>query len=230
MEKFYKNWIFYRERISNYSCFEKEYKYKEITFKDYFKVFFKEFFVSLMLGILLGIIALIVILLHFSVRVTLEAKTGEKPKIELKYLFFTIYPRKPKKKKKDEDSDKPPEEYKSEFTDGDIEKLLEQAETIDIAEEETKPSKHVFEEKEEKPPEAETEAAKETEQASPQDNIKASEIAETPPAEDNTEPAEEEKKEGAIAKVKRYFNMVKPYIPMAWKYFKKILKTIRFQP
>ncbi len=181
----------------------------------------------IVLYILLGIIALIVILLHFSVRVTLEAKTGEKPKIELKYLFFTIYPRKPKKKKKDEDSDKPPEEYKSEFTDEDIEKLLEQAETIDIGEEETKPSEHIVEKKEEKPPEAETEAAKETEQASPQDNIKASEISDTPPAEDNAEPAEEEKKEGAIAKVKRYFNMVKPYIPMAWKYFKKILKTIR---
>ena len=79
----------------------------------------------IVLYILLGIIALIVILLHFSVRVTLEAKTGEKPKIELKYLFFTIYPRKPKKKKKDEDSDKPPEEYKSEFTDEDIRRIKE---------------------------------------------------------------------------------------------------------
>ena len=53
----------------------------------------------IVLYILLGIIALIVILLHFSVRATIKA-SKQGAEIKVKWLFFTLYPRKPKKPKK----------------------------------------------------------------------------------------------------------------------------------
>ena len=67
------------------------------------------------LYIILGLIALIVILLHISVTVCLTADNKEGVKYTVKYLFFTIYPRKPKankgkkkQKKKKEPDDIPP--------------------------------------------------------------------------------------------------------------------------
>ncbi len=174
----------------------------------------------IVLYILLGIIALIVILLHFSVRLSVEAKTGEKPKIELKYLFFTIYPRKPKKDKtKDKDKEKA-DEYKSEFTDEDIEKLLADAEKMDVSQEDEKPKETYSVDKEEKPAEAIPEKPK-------QEEVPPKEASEDSPQDEDPLPEEEEKKEGGLAKIKRYFKMVKPYIPMAWKYFKKLLKAVR---
>lgn len=185
------------------------------------------------LYIILGIIAFIVILLHFSVKVRLEAKTAEKPVIEIKWLFFTIFPRKKKEKKKKDD---PPQEdeYKSEFTDEDIEKLIADAEKLDAEEKAlTQPTEAVTEsppqEKAEEPtpekPVTEPEDKKK-EKKKKKDEKPAEESSEQS-AEDTAAEETEEKKEGAIAKVKRYFAMVKPYIPMAWKYFKKLLKSIR---
>lgn len=180
------------------------------------------------LYIILGIIAFIVILLHFSVKVKLEAKTGEKPVIEIKWLFFTIFPRKKKEKKKKDDSP-PEEEYKSEFTDEDIERLLADAEKLDAEEKAlAQPTEAVTE----SPPQENTEQPpQEKQETEPEDKKKKKKEKKKKkdgePSEENTEDAPEEKKEGAIAKVKRYFAMVKPYIPMAWKYFKKLLKTIR---
>lgn len=191
------------------------------------------------LYIILGIIAFIVILLHFSVKVKLEAKTGEKPVIEIKWLFITIFPRK-KKDKKEKDDAPPEEEYKSEFSDEDIEKLLADAEKLDADEpqekelsvsESTVTQQTDTEEPENVPePEAISEASKEQEDKKEKKKKKKDKKKKDTSEPSDTEEAEgeaEEKKEGAIAKVKRYFAMIKPYIPMAWKYFKKLLKTIR---
>ena len=52
----------------------------------------------IVLWILLGIIAVIVILLHFSITAQIDLnKKGFDLKV--RYMFFDIYPRKPKKKK-----------------------------------------------------------------------------------------------------------------------------------
>lgn len=179
------------------------------------------------LYIILGIIALIVILLHFSVKVRLEAKSGEKPIVEIKWLFFTIFPRKPKKKK-DKDI-KPEEEYKSEFTDEEIEKLIEDAQKLDASQSDTPkspPQGQSEAQAEGLPQELENTAADESKEKKPKKkNVKKNKDETIEDSTDEGQP--EEKKEGIVAKVKRYFAMVKPYIPMAWKYFKKLLKTIR---
>ncbi len=171
------------------------------------------------LYIILGIVALIVILLHFSVRVTLKAKTGEKPFVEVKYLFFTIFPRKPKKHKNGkEPSEENKEQYKSEFTDEDIEKLLENAQAIDAEEEkkDEKPAVELVEIKEETAVPEVSEIAEQADEAEAQKN--KSEAGEV---------SEEQSEESGLKKLKSKFLMIKPYIPMAWKYFRKILKTIR---
>lgn len=171
------------------------------------------------LYIILGIIALIVILLHFSVRVTLKAKTGEKPFFEVKYLFFTIFPRKPKKHKNGKETkEENKEQYKSEFTDEDIEKLLENAQAIDTEEEKTdeKPAAELIEVKEETAASEASEIAEQADEAEAEKNkAEAAKVS------------EEQPEESGLTKLKSKFLMIKPYIPMAWKYFRKILKTIR---
>lgn len=179
----------------------------------------------IVLYIILGIIALIVILLHFSVKVTLCAQSGEKPVIEIKWLFIKIYPRPPKDKdkekkpKKEKKSKSPPSD--ADFTDEQIEQMIEQANLADEQEEaqdteNTENTEDIEEIEETKPEKVKlTKEQKKAEKAAKK-------------AEKAAKKAEKANKEGGLAKVKRYINMVKPYVPMAWKAVKKILKTIRF--
>ena len=182
----------------------------------------------IVLYIILGIIALIVILLHFSVKVTLCAQSGEKPVIEIKWLFIKIYPRpqkdkgKEKKPKKEKKSKSPPSD--ADFTDEQIEQMIEQANLADEQEEaqdtenieNTENTENIEEIEETKPEKVKlTKEQKKAEKAAKK-------------AEKAAKKAEKANKEGGLAKIKRYFNMAKPYIPMAWKAVKKILKTIRF--
>ena len=182
----------------------------------------------IVLYIILGIIALIVILLHFSVKVTLCAQSGEKPVIEIKWLFIKIYPRPPKDKdkekkpKKEKKSKSPPSD--ADFTDEQIEQMIEQANLADEQEEaqdtenieNTENTENIEEIEETKPKKVKlTKEQKKAEKAAKK-------------AEKAAKKAEKANKEGGLAKVKRYINMVKPYVPMAWKAVKKILKTIRF--
>lgn len=155
----------------------------------------------IVLYILLGIIALIVILLHFSVRVKLSAKSGQAPVIEARWLFIKLYPRKKSEKNSDSET-----EFKSEYSEEEINDLILQAEKSESAERVTAEEPVKQEDGREQPP-------KEPE--------KAEEAVEAP-----TETSE--KPEGGLKKVKRYYAMAKPYIPMAWKNFKKLLKKIRF--
>lgn len=188
------------------------------------------------LYILLGLIAFIVILLHFSVRVKLSAVSGGKPDIQVKWLFITIYPRKPKEKKK-----KGSEEVASkvDYTDEEIEELIRQADEADLSEElEQKQVKEI------EPPEPETAETEKSENAKalPEEiqaeGAKSAETAERKLSrkekkelkkKEKAEKADgEEKPKGGLAKVKGYIDMVMPYVPMAWKAVKKLLKTIRF--
>ena len=191
----------------------------------------------IVLYIILGIIALIVILLHFSVKVTLCAQSGEKPVIEIKWLFIKIYPRpekdkgKEKKPKKEKKSKSPPSD--ADFTDEQIEQAnladkqeeAQDTENIENTEstEDTKDTEDIEEIEETKPEKVKLTKEQKKELKEQKKAEKAAKKAEKAAAK-----AEKANKEGVLAKIKRYFNMVKPYIPMAWKAVKKILKTIRF--
>ena len=190
---------------------------------------------TIVLKILLIIILVIVILLHFSLTIYVRGGTGGELVIKAKYLGITLYPR-PKKKKKrrrkkdaaDEDvTDIPDEEDEAEEAadngGADHEEVTAQAEvsvsedkpetTLDVPDEETaqdKPGEVGENEKsEERPAKKKRRKKKEKEEKSPDD--------------------EGEKKESKLDGLKRKWEFVKPYLPPAWKYSKKLLKAIRLE-
>lgn len=174
----------------------------------------------IVLYILLGIIALIVILLHFSVRATIKA-SKQGVDIKVKWLFFTFYPRKPKKpkkpKKKKGEPDAVPEQTaeQPDLSENGIEQFIKEAEEV---QEQTAA--------EEKTEETQDTAAKEeaaTAKSEKKDNKKEKEKAKEPKPKEKPE-----KEKGKLAQLKDKFNAIKPYIPTGWKYFKKLLKKIRF--
>ena len=171
----------------------------------------------------MGIIALIVILLHFSVTAEISAdKSGVD--FRLKYMFFTIYPRPPKKKKTQKE--KPPEEDFSDNLEDDFE----------MAEEENTPDDEVtvLPEKETEEVENPVLQEKQTENKAEEKKNEKEEKSEEKPQprkeKKEKEPTENSgrKKGGKLDGIKEKWNMVKPYIPMGWKYFRKLLKKIRF--
>lgn len=174
----------------------------------------------IVLYILLGIIALIVILLHFSVRATIKA-SKQGVDIKVKWLFFTFYPRKPKKpkkpKKKKGEPDAVPEQTaeQPDLSENGIEQFIKEAEEVQeqtAAEEKT-------EETQDAAAKEETASAK----SETKDNKKEKEKAKEPKQKEKPE-----KEKGKLAQLKDKFNAIKPYIPTGWKYFKKLLKKIRF--
>lgn len=174
----------------------------------------------IVLYILLGIIALIVILLHFSVRATIKA-SKQGVDIKVKWLFFTFYPRKPKKpkkpKKKKGEPDAVPEQTaeQPDLSENGIEQFIKEAEEV---QEQTAA--------EEKTEETQDTAAKEeaaTAKSEKKDNKKEKKKAKEPKPKEKPE-----KEKGKLAQLKDKFNAIKPYIPTGWKYFKKLLKKIRF--
>ena len=174
----------------------------------------------IVLYILLGIIALIVILLHFSVRATIKA-SKQGVDIKVKWLFFTFYPRKPKKpkkpKKKKGEPDAVPEQTaeQPDLSENGLEQFIKEAEEVQkqtAAEEKT-------EETQETAAKEETATAK----SETKDNKKEKKKAKEPKPKEKPE-----KEKGKLAQLKDKFNAIKPYIPTGWKYFKKLLKKIRF--
>lgn len=173
----------------------------------------------IVLYILLGIIALIVILLHFSVRATIKA-SKQGVDIKVKWLFFTFYPRKPKKpkkpKKKKGEPDAVPEQTaeQPDLSENGIEQFIKEAEEVQkqtAAEEKTEETQDA----------AKEETASATSET--KDNKKEKEKAKEPKQKEKPE-----KEKGKLAQLKDKFNAIKPYIPTGWKYFKKLLKKIRF--
>ena len=179
----------------------------------------------IVLYILLGIIAFIVILLHFSVRAAVKA-SRQGVDIKVKWLFFTFYPRKPKKpkkaKKKKGEPDVPAEQtaQQPDLSENALEEFIKEAEE---AQQETQVEEKVVEtedaviEEETVSTEAETVKTK-----------KKKEKKEKHKAEHDTVSEETTEKKGKLAQLKDKYKAIKPYIPMGWKYFKKILKKIRF--
>ena len=174
----------------------------------------------IVLYILLGIIALIVILLHFSVRATIKA-SKQGVDIKVKWLFFTFYPRKPKKpkkpKKKKGEPDAVPEQTaeQPDLSENGIEQFIKEAEEVQkdtTVEEKTEKTDDTVIEKKTVSTESETVKTKTKKKKDKQPKT----------SEETTE------KKGKIAQLKDKFKAIKPYIPTGWKYFKKLLKKIRF--
>ncbi len=190
----------------------------------------------IVLYILLGIIAFIVILLHFSVRAEIRAsKKGVD--IKVKWLFITLYPRKPKKSKKPKKAKKgkaPPEQALDEQGEPDLseealEEFIKEAEQTrdEAGQENTEAAKEQNGAEEVKPEDKKTKKAEKAEQKKKAKKEKTEK--KNAPSHITDESKEKApKKKGKIAELKDKFNMIKPYIPMGWKYFRKILKKIRF--
>ncbi len=179
----------------------------------------------IVLYILLGIIAFIVILLHFSVRASIKAnKQGVE--IKVKWLFFTLYPRKPKKPKKKKGEPETPSSEASDKSDepdlseNALEEFIKEAEEV---QQDTKVEEKTVETDDavatEKTVSTESETVKTKKKKAKQDKHKA---------EHETVSEEKTEKKGKLAQLKDKYKAIKPYIPTGWKYFKKLLKKIRF--
>lgn len=185
----------------------------------------------IVLWILLSIIALIVILLHFSISAYIKVDE-DGFEVKLKYFFFTIYPKKPKKqktkksksikdnKKKNEKefSDDLDDEFSDVFFDGsenDEDNIKDSGISDNVSAKNATPLEESYQcndsssESDKKKPRSETlkKEAKRTKQKKTSHK--------------------EDKKKSKSSSVKDVYNKIKPYFPMGWKYFKKLLKTIR---
>lgn len=170
----------------------------------------------IVLWILISIIALIVILLHFSVSAYIKAD-DEGFKIKVKYFFITFYPRKPKKKKNKKMKTKKEDKVK-EFSDS----LDDEFGQESFSENEAVENINVLEEKRSEPDEQfiQNDLSFTNKEKNKRQTLKK-EHKKTEPKNNKS------KKEGNTSSLKDKYNKIKPYLPMGWKYFKKLLKTVR---
>lgn len=176
--------------------------------------------------ILLVLLILLIVLLHFSVTVNVHAGRDGFI-VKAKYLFLTLYPRR-KKAEEEEVSDEDVSELLSdEFTE---EQLIQNAAAEQPPSGQQKPK-----EKEEKP-ESKEESKKEDKKPAKKDDKKKKESKK----EDSSADAEisggdsEEKEDkpslrDKIAGIRRKYEKIKPYIPMTWKWFRRLLKAVRIR-
>lgn len=204
----------------------------------------------IVLWILLAIIAVIVILLHFSVSVYL--KYDGDFVMNIKYMFFNIYPRKPKEKRRKkskktekEDINNLPEAVEGPKTDLPSEQAYQEFE--DNIEDDFSSSDYDdiisdYIESDEQAYEALTGATVKSDNA---EDLKASDKSETAAEvkrqvktkkksdkkerinKSDTKNIEQPKEESTLQKLKKRYRQIKPYLPMGWKYFKKLLKAVR---
>lgn len=200
---------------------------------------------TIVLKILLIIILVIVILLHFSVTVFVRGGTGGNFEIKLRYLGITLYPR-PKKKKKKRRKKKKAVKPKQEISETNTEEMTETvAEVADEKPDETADTQSAAEEihsatVEEVFGEEDISVGEETssiEDEKPEDKPagkkgrksrkkKEKKKKEKKPREKKEKP---EKGESKLDGLKRKWEFIKPYIPPAWKYSKKLLKAVRIE-
>ena len=204
---------------------------------------------TIVLKILLIIILVIVILLHFSVTVFVRGGTGGNFEIKLRYLGITLYPRpkkKKKKKKKKRRKKKKAVKPKQEISETNTEEMTETVAEVAVEKpDETADTQSAAEEihsatVEEVFGEEDISVGEETssiEDEKPEDKPagkkgrrsrkkKEKKKKEKKPREKKEKP---EKGESKLDGLKRKWEFIKPYIPPAWKYSKKLLKAVRIE-
>ena len=203
----------------------------------------------IVLKILLIIIAVIVILLHFSVTVYVKGSTDGEFEFKVKYLFFTIFPRKEKPKKPKKEKKKKRKRQKKEkigddeFGD-DLEAQLEQAfkeleeyekaaqEQGELSLQTAQAQEETCEEETDEEPKEEALSKEELKEKKKQDKLRAKEERARAKEEKRLEkeqPSKTQQLKGKYEDLKAKWEFIKPYIPMGWKYFKKLLKAMRFE-
>ena len=203
----------------------------------------------IVLKILLIIIAVIVILLHFSVTVYVKGSTDGEFEFKVKYLFFTIFPRKEKPKKPKKEKKKKRKRQKKEkigddeFGD-DLEAQLEQAfkeleeyekaaqEQGELSLQTAQAQEETCEEETDEEPKEEALSKEELKEKKKQDKLRAKEERARAKEEKRLEkeqPSKAQQLKGKYEDLKAKWEFIKPYIPMGWKYFKKLLKAVRFE-
>lgn len=185
----------------------------------------------IVLWILLGLIALIVILLHFSARIYVHA-AADGFSLKIKYFWFTVYPREPKSKRNKKQK-KAKTKHKSEtapnsddFSDDlDSEITDEMLMTGDFSEKDLAPAEQQKttseDDLDESEPERKFEATK-PEKAGDGESKKK-------PVKDKSKKQKEERHPSKLADLKAKYLKYKPYIPLAWKTVRRLLKTIRIR-
>ncbi|EGC03444.1 hypothetical protein [Ruminococcus albus] len=197
---------------------------------------------TIVLKILLIIILVIVILLHFSVTVFVRGGTGGNFEIKLRYLGITLYPRpkkKKKKKKKKRRKKKKAVKPKQEISETNTEEMTETvAEVAEEKPDETADTQSAAEEIHSATvEEVFGEETSSIEDEKPEDKPagkkgrksrkkKEKKKKEKKPREKKEKP---EKGESKLDGLKRKWEFIKPYIPPAWKYSKKLLKAVRIE-
>ena len=151
-----------------------------------------------------------------------------------KYLFLTLYPRRKKPDKDDgQETDDAFDVLSEDITDEQLMQGLtaEQESALTASADkpesssETRPEARKEDKKEEK---KEDKGSKDKKKKSEKEDAKPAE--DVSDVEDGEEEEEEEKKPGLrekIAGLRRKYEKLKPYIPMSWKWFKRLLKAVR---
>ncbi len=185
----------------------------------------------IVLWILLSIIALIVILLHFSISAYIKVDE-EGFEVRLKYFFFTIYPKKTKKQKtkksksvrdgkrknKKEFSDDLDDEFSDVFFDrneNDEDNIKDSGISDNVSAENAASLEQSYQC---------NGSGSESDKKKPRSEILKKENKKTKQKKISHK---EDQKKSKSSSVKEIYNKIKPYFPMGWKYFKKLLKTIR---
>lgn len=188
----------------------------------------------IVLWILLGLIALIVILLHFSARIYVHA-AADGFSLKIKYFWFTVYPREPKSKRNKKQK-KVKTKHKSEssptaddFSDDlDSEITDEMLMTGDFDEKDLAPAEpqktSSEDDLDESEPKRKFEATK-PEKAGDGEEKKSKKK----PVKDKSKKQKEERHPSKLADLKAKYLKYKPYIPLAWKTVRRLLKTIRIR-
>lgn len=193
--------------------------------------------------VILSMIALIVILLHFSVKAYFHIG-ADGVVFKVKYFWFDLYPRKPKKEKKPKRIKEPKrrsvkekkadikeqfdDDFDEEISDYELmhgifeekeDKLIEQAEKNN----DIKDSDPVVQAAESKADEKITESGSDTflAKSKKRKKEKKSDTKENKPPKQGIKTK--------ISELREKYDKIKPYIPTGWKYFKKLLKTVRIR-
>ncbi|MGN0601477.1 MAG: hypothetical protein ACI4I7_02065 [Oscillospiraceae bacterium] len=183
-----------------------------------------EMMTIIVLWIFISIIAAVVIILHFSVRAYLKFD-DEGFEIKVKYLFINLYPRKPKKEKIKRTKVKPQKlknKKKKEFTDN-----IDDDFSSEIISENTEDINTEFEDNSDFVSESINTTIENPKNTSyDENNDKSSSIKHNEKSKRKNNKTDI-KKESKFSEFKEKYYKIKPYLPMGWKYFKKLLKTIR---
>ena len=181
--------------------------------------------------ILLVLLIALIVLLHFSVTVNIHAgRDGFVMKA--KYLFLTLYPRKKKPETDEDEADEAFDVLSDDLTDEQLMQGLTPEQETALTEQAEKPEakedkKEDKKEEQPKPP-AEEKKDKKKKESKKEDDKPSEETAAV--TDDEPEEEEKEKKPGLrerITNLRRKYEKIKPYIPMSWKWFKRLLKAVR---